>query len=817
MANVKPTRRVRNTRGTIAKRLDRREEHDRTPEAYLEAIQKNGWAPELEADLLRSPSFFHSQPRLMEILLKEAGQRRDAKLWRVLAELCERSNDNQTAATYATEALHIQPDDVTAMGVLARLCAKRQAEADAANWHRQILVIDPTQFISHRFLSQLHYHRGEYEAALPHLAQLIEAEPKVRTNKLYWLLAKVKSVGIPGLAQPLTDVRRWRTFTPEETQLAHELFLLVAKQCVLAKQHERAKQYLTRAMQLAPTPEGESLLAEVSVQPPTTKAGTKPPRPPSRPPVVIRSEYRPVPLAPPVFVPGARTGRSRIIERLTSGVGIIVTTVVVSLLAIWNIPYAPHRRAFHSLQQEDSLYSPEKPLPSSVPKQEVIAPKTPLSPQQPETITAAQSPSVPSPSPEVALSKPEAKKVDTPPPLSQELRQKPAAVSTPTAEPQPQRHAAQSVPSKVATNTVLPQQVVPPPLPKINVPGPASTKAPVPQPSLAVVEGGRGPVPAPNTEVRSPIPSASPKVTEIPSTPVPPVVSLGEAPKSPALPTVSAPTEKVKGRPKAPKPSSGQTDSLAKTDVLAVKEQIKEKAVGAVGGQEDSLPVPANPELVEAAGSFPSEKSVNVEEVQAYSPTTPVTTESVVTAESLPTSGESEPKIISEVDLGGQIPSPSADSQTPQAKDDPSKEDDHTAPVDENTSASGAEDPSSRIARLSSRLPYASQFPIRERLVQIPPEKLLPTMKELMKQETGDSTVRHVSRRILRARVSGKKGRSRTRAPKSYGQYLVEVMPGPTEGTSRVRTKVLMFNWQTGQPVDDADSLADRFLDKITE
>ena len=90
-------------------------------------------------------------------------------------------------------------------------------------------------------------------------------------------------------------------------------------------------------------------------------------------------------------------------------------------------------------------------------------------------------------------------------------------------------------------------------------------------------------------------------------------------------------------------------------------------------------------------------------------------------------------------------------------------------------------------------------------------------MKALMKQETGANTVVSPARGVLRARVSGRRTNLRTRPPRMYGQYIVEVTPGPTKGTSRVRAKALMFDWRTGQPIGNAGSLADRLLEKVEE
>jgi hypothetical protein len=87
-------------------------------------------------------------------------------------------------------------------------------------------------------------------------------------------------------------------------------------------------------------------------------------------------------------------------------------------------------------------------------------------------------------------------------------------------------------------------------------------------------------------------------------------------------------------------------------------------------------------------------------------------------------------------------------------------------------------------------------------------------MPELMRQEIDNSKIRKMSSGVIRARVSGKP-RNPARPPKEYGQYLVEVVPGPTEGTSRVRTQALLYDWRTGDPIEDADERADSLLQKI--
>src|SRR5262245_49980805 len=122
MANVDSVRLSRKASGGEGKSAKRSEQSARPPEAILEEIQKTGWTPELEVELLDTPILLQIQPQLMNNLVKEAGQQRDANLWRLLAKICERRNEDQTAVTYVTEALQVRPDDVASLGLLARLC-----------------------------------------------------------------------------------------------------------------------------------------------------------------------------------------------------------------------------------------------------------------------------------------------------------------------------------------------------------------------------------------------------------------------------------------------------------------------------------------------------------------------------------------------------------------------------------------------------------------------------------------------------------------------------------------------------------------------
>ena len=176
-----------------------------------------------------------------------------------------------------------------------------------------------------------------------------------------------------GLAQPLTDVRRWRNFTPEEEPLAHELFVLVGTQCLQSRQHTRAKQYLTRALQLAPTPEVEALLAEVSEQESTPTFSTN--TTPANPPIQISSSQVRQPLEPlsAALLHDTRDRWSRVYEVATSGVGMITALVVVALFTVWSMSYTLKQQAFHELQEEEAR-SAEDVVGLSSSKQEVTSP-----------------------------------------------------------------------------------------------------------------------------------------------------------------------------------------------------------------------------------------------------------------------------------------------------------------------------------------------------------------------------------------------------------------------------------------------------------
>ena len=833
MANLEPSRSTRNASTMRGKLRKKNGEHVRTPDAYFAEIQKTGWTPQIEADLFATPSQLQIQPELMESLIKDAGQRRDAKLWRLLACVSESKSEDRYAATCATAALQLEPADVTAMGVLARLCEKHQAEQEAADWHRRILAVDPMQLGSLRFLAHLHYQRGEYEPALLYWNQLIEAEPKVRTNKLYWLLNTVKSTGIHGLAQPLTDVRRWRTFTQEETQLAHELFLLVAKLCLQTRQRARAKQYLTRAMQLTPTPEVEALLAEVSDRPLTTatpapgmtRVITPVPTLPVKAPVAIphpsgpiRLKYPVVPHPPLVLPEGAWNGRPRVMAVLTSGVGVIALMLFFAVVMIWSLPDDPNPSAALS-PREKRVLAPGASVASSSPKQEVASlNQKPFVPPTSPTVVSPPSPAVPTPAPIVVPAQPEAKKIETLTSAQKNLTQTPAPVPTPKPDMPPRPSMTQPVPPKPATDSVTPERVTaPPPSPTPSTPIQKVIEKPLSPAPVAVAKENASSVPPGNLNVHSSPSFFAPTNGERTTSPLSQSTSNTEVPSPIVAPPASAAVEKPKPlTPTAPQPAVTKAPARARTDTSLSEETLTAKAVEA--REEKNVPpiVSLDPKPNEATEPHPAEQGVVAKSDPEISHSATTDAEPREVTKTIPAREESEHNTItSAVDLGRPPSSTSSeDTQNSESADTHTEEGERTAAVENNSTARQTEEAAIRSVRPSSRLPHASRFPVRERLVSVPPEKLILKMSELMKQEIDATTVRKISPGVIRARVSGKP-RNPARPPKEYGQYLVEIVPGPTAGTSRVRTQVLLFDWRTGDPIVDADARADRLLKKI--
>jgi tetratricopeptide (TPR) repeat protein len=822
MANSKAERLSGKVAGAKGRLLKRPGKSARSPEASLAAIQKTGWTPEAEVELLSAPALGQIQLQSLDNLVQEAGARHDPNLWRLLAGICERRNEDQHAILYATEALQIQPDDVATMTLLARLWEKRHAETEAVGWYQRILALDSTNVAANQFFAQLHYRRGEYAPALLHLTRLVEAEPKAHIHKLYVLLTKVKSAGVLGLAQPLTEVRRWRSFAPEEVPLAHELFVLVGKECLQANQRARAKQYFTRALQLVPSAEVESLLAQVSDQHPPSTPATKAPLHPSHLSSSMSRERRSLPPLPSVVLSDPYQ-RSKIYGLFTSSAGFAAATVVVALFGIWTLVSTPERRTIIELEDEEDPVT-EEAYDFSRSEQKVIpSPPNPSRPQ-PQVATVPPPPAV----------LPTAKD----PPAQREIR-------TPDFSTPPTKPTGNPIPPQapLAKENITAQ---PAPLPSLNTTTEVASleRDPVPPPAPPPSVSPRQPVVKKEAAKPKAAARASEKKTNVSTSirpgekearaalpPDPPVTALAPAPAA----TAPAVEEKL---------TEGSAPPTAKSEALLPGSTNSESTIiAAVEKSESATTIPEPPATsppLETASPTPLVEEKRTEEptfvAGAQAPPPPLTVppaESVAPTESLPptqpaaatesvrteapsSSNEAgEERTVTAAVVEEQPPAPAVDTQTPAAAADaPDREEqkvtEERAPTRTVANASGA------IARLSSRSPHTARFPTRERVVSAPPRQLLSTMKTLMKQETGASSIGTPVRGVLRARVSGKRPAG-TRTQKMYGQYLVEVLPGPTEGTSRVRAKALMFDWRTGQPVENADSLADRLLEKVGE
>jgi len=128
---------------------------------------------------------------------------------------------------------------------------------------------------------------------------------------------------------------------------------------------------------------------------------------------------------------------------------------------------------------------------------------------------------------------------------------------------------------------------------------------------------------------------------------------------------------------------------------------------------------------------------------------------------------------------------------------------------------SSAEETKSVIAVLASQLPYATQFPTREREFSLSPEQIWPRVRALIEQETEVLLQEDKARGVLHGMILQRQLRPRLHTFKPYGHYLVEVTPGVTGERSIVRVKVLAFDWRTKRPLPRAEQLADRFLQKI--
>lgn len=249
----------------LAKAWEEEGNYHKALEVYLEALQRGVASDEIEAVLFRPEFLLNTYPQSVAELAMIAVRKKSARLWRLLARVCEVNKDYENAATFLTEAWQEDPQDIAVLSMLARMAEKRQKVDEAALWHRRVLEINPSLSVSNLFLAQLHYAQGEYAAALPYLAQLRSKEWNNRRYNLYWLLANLHVSGVEGLSEHLKDISTWQALTPEEKVLVQDLFLLAGERS-LEEGQARAEQYILQALRLAPSPRGSSLLAAVDQQ-----------------------------------------------------------------------------------------------------------------------------------------------------------------------------------------------------------------------------------------------------------------------------------------------------------------------------------------------------------------------------------------------------------------------------------------------------------------------------------------------------------------------------------------------------------------------
>jgi len=238
--------------------------YDQALDAYLAALQEEGWSPEVEEALLRENFLSKTYPQSIERLSEIATEKRDVLVWRLLARVCETKADYDRAAMFLADALRMKPDDVASMSILARLSERRRGMEETEKWHRRILEVNPTIGVSNFFLAHRHYTRGDYAKAIPYFEQLLSKEPNNRIYKLYWSLANVKGHGIHNLETYLAEIAQWHDFTAEQQQLAGELFFVAGQASFQEGKLSQAEQYLLLANQLVPSPQVDRLLEIVA-------------------------------------------------------------------------------------------------------------------------------------------------------------------------------------------------------------------------------------------------------------------------------------------------------------------------------------------------------------------------------------------------------------------------------------------------------------------------------------------------------------------------------------------------------------------------
>jgi tetratricopeptide (TPR) repeat protein len=231
--------------------------------AYLTPIGKGAWDPEVEATFGRDDFLRRLYPYLVAALLGMRARPETSVLWRRLARLCEARGEDENARSLLTQALQVNSEDVASLSILARICERQQKLEEAAEWHRRILRVHPGLRVSLLFLAQRHYRLGEYAQAIPYFEQLLSQERGNRLGELYWLLSQLRSRGLSGLEDRISEVMRWQELQAEERPLAQELFVAAGGEHLQQKRFARAEQYFSHAHHLLPSADIARLLAVV--------------------------------------------------------------------------------------------------------------------------------------------------------------------------------------------------------------------------------------------------------------------------------------------------------------------------------------------------------------------------------------------------------------------------------------------------------------------------------------------------------------------------------------------------------------------------
>ena len=649
------------------------------------AVRAGGWGLAIEAALSQESDRLQLSSQSMSTWAEVAARRQDVRLWRLLARACEEKGKYNEALVYTTEALRTQPHDVTSLSLFAQLWEKQHADEAAAHWHQQVLRQDPARKTSTRFLAHYYYCRGIYEKALPYFTQLFEAEPKSRLYTLYYLLVRVKTSGICGVTNFLSDVRGWQFLSSEERDLAHELFLLVGSQCLKSQQALFAKRYLTWAEDLIPTSKGAALLRKAGA------LGSAVTRILQTPAQMPESEKR----KGEHIIPRQKLESRADLQPMMAAVGAMAIAVALFSLLFFDQPPGFMTHLEEHFVSSAQVLSPGFSDSTTVASESVpsvqIHEASPLDIVSPQAVTTTAQPGTNARAKVADVSRRSVEKKSALIPFSSN-KIGPSAKPKPTVSERPQ-YSEEIRPEKKTTLSV----------PDVTTDGPAIT--------------------------------------------------------------VNAATQE-RARPKEP-------ETVLLPSVVAQQPDHMEAA-------DDKREVPVVPQH-------------DTESQESSLLATDVTPENI---EPLPP-----------VELAvGVTPAPVNQSQPQKMQE----------AVHALTPPSSAEETKSVIAVLASQLPYATQFPTREREFSLSPEQIWPRVRALIEQETEVLLQEDKTQGVLHGAILQRQLKPRLHTFKPYGHYLVEVTPGVTGEGSVVRAKILAFDWRTKRPIRGAEHLADRFLQKIT-